>query len=127
MLRQREWLVSISVGPTMAESSWVVGDWPGCSGSGEVGTWFYRHTERSDGWRSSCENYSFGKPGMLNVIMVPVPSLLSIEMLPSWSSMIEREMVRPSPAPGTDRTNSLSARKNGVKIFSRSSGLIPSP
>lgn len=26
VLRQREWLVSISVGPTMAESSWVVGD-----------------------------------------------------------------------------------------------------
>ena len=26
VLRQREWLLTISVGPTMAESSWVVGD-----------------------------------------------------------------------------------------------------
>jgi len=26
VLRQREWLLTISVGPTMAESSWSVGD-----------------------------------------------------------------------------------------------------
>jgi len=65
--------------------------------------------------------------GMVKVAVVPTPSSLWLLIDPLCSSAIDRAMVSPSPAPGTERTNSLSARKNGVKIFWRSPELIPSP
>src|SRR5882724_7079008 len=68
-----------------------------------------------------------GLTGSVKAKVDPLPTVLSTEISPPWSSTNRRVSVSPSPVPSCFRAWSVPTWLNASKIFAWSSGAIPAP